>query len=83
MEQSTEELLGSRIKAVLEKYGQVTLKELVSNFQRDCHSQGIFNINNLSVSLQISVNHSVNDNKKEVDKFIVEYNNYKDDPDHE
>ena len=79
MEQSTEELLGSRLKAVLEKYGQVTLKELVSNFQRDCQCQGILNINNLSVSLQISVN----DNKKEVDKFIVEYNNYKDDPDHE
>ena len=79
MEQSTEELLGSRLKAVLEKYGQVTLKELVSNFQRDCQCQGILNINNLSVTLQISVN----DNKKEVDKFIVEYNNYKDDPDHE
>jgi hypothetical protein len=79
MEKTNDELLGSQIKAVLEKYGQVTLKELVSNFQRDCQCQGILNINNLSVSLQISVN----DNKKEVDKFIVEYNNYKDDPDHE
>ena len=79
MEKTNDELLGSRIKAVLEKYGQVTLKELVSNFQRDCQCQGILNINKLSVSLQISVN----DNKKEVDKFIVEYNNYKDDPDHE
>lgn len=73
-----EELLGSKIQAVLDEFGRSTLEKAAKLFKEDCQKKDIYNVNNLNLSLHIQViTHG------ESDKFIVEYNDQKNDTSHD